>query len=214
MYIQEHTAPASEAFFAMSHVNRRTFLKTGAVGATGLSLCGPHAVVRAQPPKPAQPPPVDDRPLLRLEAGGPTTFVTSLAFSPDGQTLYAAGYDKVVRVWKLQDGRFTLDKVSYRVPIGPGPNGAINAIALSPDGNLLAAAGRGAMQGESGLRQTGMVVPQIGGLTSEMRADLGTIFLFDTRAQTMRRLRGHLGPVESMTFAPARQGKPAILVSA
>jgi WD40 repeat protein len=198
----------------MSTVNRRTFLKTGAAGATALSLCGPHAVVKAQQPKPAQPPQVDDRPLLRLEAGGPTTFVTSLAFSPDGQTLYAAGYDKVVRVWKLQDGQFTLDKASYRVPIGPGLNGAINAIALSPDGGLLAAAGRGVMRGEAGFRQEGMVVPQIGGLTPEMRADLGTIFIFDTRALTMKRLRGHLGPIESMTFAPARDGKPAILVSA
>jgi WD40 repeat protein len=198
----------------MSTVNRRTFLKTGAVSAAGLSLCGRHAVVRAQQPKPAQPPQVDDRPLLRLEAGGPTTFVTSLAFSSDGQTLYAAGFDKVVRVWKLQDGRFTLDKVSYRVPIGPGLNGSINAIALSPDGGLLAAAGRGVMRGEAGFRQEGMVVPQIGGLTSEMRADLGTIFLFDTRAGTMRRLRGHLGPVEAMAVAPAREGKPAILVSA
>jgi WD40 repeat protein len=198
----------------MSKVNRRTFLKTSAVGAAGLSLCGPRAVVRAQAPKPAAPPQVDDRPLLRLEAGGPTTFVTSLAFSPDGQTLYAAGFDKVVRVWKLQDGQFTLDKVSYRVPIGPGLNGSINAIALSPDGTLLAVAGRGVMRGEAGFRQEGMVVPQIGGLTDEMRADLGTIFLFDTKGQTMRRLRGHLGPVEALTFAPAREGKPAILVSA
>src|SRR4029077_10082041 len=102
--IQRHS-PALEAR-PMSTVNRRTFLKTGAVGAAGLSLCGPQAVVRAQAPKPAQPPQADDRPLLRLEGGGPTTFVTSLAFSPDGQTLYAAGFDKVVRVWKLQGGRF------------------------------------------------------------------------------------------------------------
>src|SRR5260370_42587956 len=116
-------------------------------------MWGRRAGVRSEAPKPAPPAPVDDRPLLRLEAGGPTTFVTSLAFSPDGQTLYAAGFDKVVRVWKLQDGKFTLDKVSYRVPIGPGLNGAINAIALSPDGTLLAAAGRGVMRGEAGFRQ-------------------------------------------------------------
>src|SRR5260370_20043450 len=120
----------------------------------------------------------------------------------------AAGFDKVVRVWKLQDGEFTLDKVSYRVPIGPGLNGSINAIALSPDGILLAAAGSGVMRGEAGFRQEGMVVPQIGGLTDEMRGDEGTIFLFNTQTQTMRRLRGHLGPGESMVFAPARPGEP------
>src|SRR5438552_17320095 len=101
----------------MSNVNRRTFLKTGAVGAAGLSMCGPHAVVRAQAAKPAQPPQADDRPLLRLEAGGPTTFVTSLALSPDGQTLYSAGFDKVRRVCKLQDGQFALDNFSCCLPI-------------------------------------------------------------------------------------------------
>ena len=50
-------------------------------------------VTAAEPPLP----PADKAPVLRLEAGGPTSFVTSLAFSPDGQLLYAAGWDKVVR---------------------------------------------------------------------------------------------------------------------
>src|SRR5437868_11446968 len=74
------------------------------------------------------------KPLLRLEAGGPTSNVTSLAFSPDGKTLYVAGYDKVVRVWRWNAGmaKFELDEaISFRVPIGPGIDGAINAIALS-----------------------------------------------------------------------------------
>src|SRR5262249_17849291 len=44
-------------------------------------------------------PPGEKEPVLRLEAGGPTSFVTALAFSPDGQTLYVAGFDKVVRSW-------------------------------------------------------------------------------------------------------------------
>src|SRR5437870_4927716 len=46
-------------------------------------------------------PPGEKEPLFRLEAEGPTSFVTALAFSPDGGTLYAAGWDKVVRVWNL-----------------------------------------------------------------------------------------------------------------
>src|SRR5436309_3021316 len=77
----------------------------------------------------------DREPLLRLEAGGPTSFVTSLVFSPDGRRLYAAGFDKVVRVWTLnaKTGQFELDRASYRIPIGPGSDGAINAVALSPD---------------------------------------------------------------------------------
>src|SRR5271165_5240869 len=67
---------------------------------------------------------VDREPLLRLEAGGPTSFVTALAFSPDGKSLYAAGYDKGVRVWTLdRNDKFVLDKAAYRVPIGPGNEG-------------------------------------------------------------------------------------------
>ena len=40
----------------------------------------------------------DREPLFHLETGGPTSLVTALAFSPDGGTLYEAGWDKVVRV--------------------------------------------------------------------------------------------------------------------
>jgi len=42
----------------------------------------------------------DREPLFHLETGGPTSLVTALAFSPDGGTLYEAGWDKVVRVWR------------------------------------------------------------------------------------------------------------------
>jgi WD40 repeat protein len=193
-------------------------MKVGAAGAAGLSLVGSGTNLRAggPPEKPkAAPPGGDDRPLLRLEAGGPTSFVTSLAFSPDGKTLYAAGFDKVVRVWKLQGKEFVLDKAAYRVPIGPGISGSINAMAVSPDadGTWLAAGGKAIMRGEQGFRDTGMVVPQIGGKTPEMRADEGTIFLFNTQTQKLRRLRGHRGGILSMAFAPYRQGKPPILVS-
>src|SRR5947199_3368605 len=89
-------------------------------------------------------PPGDAEPILRLEAGGPTAYVTALAFSPDGKRLYAAGFDKVVRVWlRDEQGQFRLDRVSYRIPLGPGINGAINTLAISPDGTHLAVGGQG-----------------------------------------------------------------------
>src|SRR5688572_21910432 len=97
--------------------------------ATMLALClmGGHAAGQGQGARPR-----DDEPLLRLEAGGPTTLVTALACSPDGKALYEAGWDKVVRVWARdeQAGGFTLDRrATYRLPIGPGVGGAINAMS-------------------------------------------------------------------------------------
>src|SRR5207302_11304254 len=88
---------------------------------------------------------VDTPPVLRVEAGGPTAHVTALAFGPNGETLYAAGFDKVVRVWNVdrKSGRFVLDPFAYRVPIGPGVDGVINSLAVSPGGEWIAVGGLG-----------------------------------------------------------------------
>jgi WD40 repeat protein len=159
----------------------------------------------------------DEEPLLRLEPGGPSAFVTSLAFSPDGKTLYAGGFDKVVRVWKLneQKGEFEIDKgAAYRIPIGGGSYGVINAIALSPDGTQLAVGGAGAVREGSGFKKPGYIVPKSARMSDAMRQDEGTIYVFDTRTGKARFLRGHRGAVVSLAFAPAQTGKPPLLASA
>lgn len=163
-------------------------------------------------------PPDEGEPLLRLEAGGPTSLVTALAFTPDGGTLYEAGWDKVVRVWtrEAQAGTFALDaRATYRMPIGPGLVGAINALALSPDGTWLAVAGNGVVRGGAGFRRAGLMVPPAA-KTDEMRRDQGTITVFNTRAggRGVRLLRGHLGPVLALAFAPQRADGPPLLASA
>ena len=101
-------------------------------------------------PQPALPVSAEE-PIFRLEAGGPSSLVTGLAFAPDGQTLYVAGWDKIVRVWALDraKGEFQLDRpATFRVPIGPGLDGAINSLAVSSDakGEWLAVAGQGLMR--------------------------------------------------------------------
>src|SRR5206468_4924529 len=127
----------------------------------------------------AQLPPADGKPVLQLEAGGPTAAVTAMLFSNDGKTLYAAGLDKVVRVWEQDDkGNNWALKRSFRVPIGPGVAGAINALALSPNGRWLAVGGRSIMRGESEFRQPGLVVPTEA-LSDSMWRDGGTIHVFD-----------------------------------
>ncbi|QDV33987.1 WD40 repeat domain-containing protein [Tautonia plasticadhaerens] len=159
-----------------------------------------------------------DEPILRTEAGGPSGPVMGLAFSPDGRTLYEGGWDKVVRVWARdpEAGRFEADPAAtYRVPVGPGSEGAINAIALSDDGRWLAAAGSAVVRGGAGFRRAGLMIPGEA-MTDAMRLDRGTILVFDTRSRprAARQLRGHLGPVLGLAFAPSSaDGGPPALVS-
>ncbi len=161
-------------------------------------------------------PPADGEPVLRLQAGGPTAFVTSLAFSPDGETLYAAGFDKVVRAWTYDRNakQFVLSRTAYRVPVGPGIEGVVNALAVSPDGTWLAAAGPGVVRDAAGFRTPGAVLPKLGKFTAEMRRDQGLIFLFDTATGAVRVLRGHEGIVQALAFAPGPRGGTPVLVSA
>src|SRR6267378_3269884 len=110
----------------------------------------------------------DAKPLLRLEAGGPTSNVTALAFSPDGKTLYVAGFDKVVRAWTWNAAKATFeldDAMAFRVPIGPGLDGAINAMALSEDGLWLAVGGLGVVAEGMKFNEAGRLIPAKGGLT-------------------------------------------------
>ena len=161
-------------------------------------------------------PPADGKPILQLDAGGPMAAVTALAFGPDGKTLYVGGFDKVVRVWTLDDktGAFTA-RATYRVPVGPGMNGLINALAVSPDGRWLAVAGSGAVRGTAGFGETGLIVPLPGRLSPVMEHDWGAIYLFDLNKDkdAVTPLRAHRAPVLGLTFLPALPGKPPLLVS-
>src|SRR5262249_29468674 len=85
-------------------------------------------------------PPGDKDPALRLEGRGPLGPVQGVAFGPGGATLYEAGWDKVVRVWRrdARTGQFSLDPSStLRIPIGPGDAGVLQALAVSADGAWL-----------------------------------------------------------------------------
>ncbi|MEM9018400.1 MAG: WD40 repeat domain-containing protein, partial [Verrucomicrobiota bacterium] len=53
-------------------------------------------------------------------------------FSPDGQYLATAGYDRVIRLWSVGSGKF--------VRSFPSHNGAVYDLAFSPDGKVLGSA--------------------------------------------------------------------------
>lgn len=171
--------------------------------------------LHAQAEKEPEIPPADKVPILRLEAGGPTSLVTALVFSSDGKKLYGAGWDKAVRVWEWNDAKkeFVLNEFTYRIPIGPGLSGAINAMALSPDGEWLAVAGSGVVRGEAGFRQGGWVYP-VGAMTETMLLDEGNIYLIHISGQPTHVLRGHAGSVAALTFVrPPEGNQPKRLVS-
>jgi WD40 repeat protein len=103
-------------------------------------------------------------------------LITSVAFSPDGDTLASAGADQTVRLWHIAGGGLI-------TPIGP-PVGTTNAIqfssvAFSPDGRTVASSSRNSIQLWTATRQ-GLIL-------------LGVP------------LTGHTGPVESLAFSPDGQ---------
>ena len=158
---------------------------------------------QAEPPR---------EPILQIQGRGPASRITGLAFSPSGDTLYAAGWDKQIWVWQRDDqGRYQPDTNStFRVPIGPGLDGVINAIAVSPDGQWLAVGGRSIFEGASGFHDFGKILP-VSAMTNSMRADQGRIFVFNTNTRESFALRGHRGEVLSLKFVNDRSN--LVLVS-
>lgn len=152
-------------------------------------------------------------PLLRLSNNGPLSAVTSLAISPNGQVLYAGGWDKVVHVWSRQGKNFVYDpRATYRIPVGGGLDGSINVLALSDDGQWLAVGGRGAKRGVAGQRDSGYLMPG-GSLSTESWMDEGQIYVFNTSTRECITLRGHLGAVVALAFAASSPGHPPTLIS-
>jgi hypothetical protein len=165
----------------------------------------------------ALPVPAGDKdPVLRLEGRGPLSSVQGVAFAPGGATLYEAGWDKVVRVWRrdAQNGQFTLDPSStLRIPIGPGDQGVLQAVAISADGAWLAVGGNALLPENAGFRQVGLILPRQSVADPEAQ---GVVYLFDLRANPprCRQLRGHRGPVTALAFATIPPGRQPVLLSA
>lgn len=158
----------------------------------------------------------NDEPILRVQTEVPRSHIASIAFSPDGKFLYAAGWDKTVHVWTRQDGNgkyVASPERMLRLPIGPGEYGRINTMALSTDGTLLAVGGVSIMRHGSGFRDqyAGLMIPPQS-LTKEQRLDRGVVYLFNTATcQLTHEFRGCRDEVVGLTFV---QGDNEWLIAA
>lgn len=135
------------------------------------------------------------RPILQLRPDGPLAPIHQLQFAADGSRLYAAGDDKYVQVWRLEDGQFARShSESVRHMIGPGPLGAVRAMSVSDDGRYVAAGGVGAFARHAKFSDSGIMISKAN-LTDETLRELGTVSLFDVVDQQLHSLEVHMGYV-------------------
>jgi hypothetical protein len=170
-----------------------------------------------QPPDPAA---ADDPdaslPLfLRYDSGGSDNITRAVQFSADGNTLYVAGWNKVIQVYRRNPttGRFEYTPLqNFRVPIGDGRYGMLECMVVSADGRWLAAAG--AIGSKQRPQQQAWLWPR-GASSDETLTDIGGIYVFDTRTRACTVLRGHRGSVRQLTFVDSdnSDNATAMLVS-
>ncbi len=143
-----------------------------------------------------------------------TTWVTGVAFSPDGTLIATASADKIVRIFDVQAAK----NVKSPAPVARfvGHKSQVLSVAFSPDGLLLASGGLDrtvrlwdvkaqkaliTLSGHTGAVLNVTFSPD-GKLLASASAD-GTVRIWDVaQAKTIVTLTGHSGAVWSIAFSP------------
>ncbi|BCW97388.1 MAG: hypothetical protein KatS3mg024_0215 [Armatimonadota bacterium] len=144
-------------------------------------------------------------------AGGHTGSVSSVAFSPDGQTLASGSSDSTIKLWRVSDGKLLQTLTGHA-------NG-VWSVAFSPDGQTLASGGfdntiRLWRVSDGVLRKTlsdhtatvRSVAFSPDGQTIASASEDGSIKLWRvSTGAVLRTLIGHFGGVTSVAFSPDGQ---------
>ncbi|WP_435019972.1 hypothetical protein TA3x_001576 [Tundrisphaera sp. TA3] len=139
------------------------------------------------------------RPIPVFNSGGHHAPVRAIAFTPDGSQLLTAGFDKVIHVWNLREGRPQLAR-TIRPPIWRGARGRIYAMDLAPAADaagqrMLAVAGLGV---ES--RGGGITLFRFPGTHPEATGDVDAFLPSGQRGDPAP--QGHTDTVMCLAFSP------------
>ncbi len=137
-----------------------------------------------------------------------TTWVTGVAFSPDGTQLATSSADHIVRIFDVQSAKVIANLIGHK--------SQVLSVAFSPDGLLIASGGLdrtvrlwdakthkalATLSGHTGAVLDVTFSPD-GKMVASASAD-GTARLWDvTQRQSMVTLKGHTGAVWSIAFSP------------
>jgi WD40 repeat protein len=140
---------------------------------------------------------------------GHSSFVNSLAISPDGKIMASASWDKTIKVWTLETGEL--------IGTLTGHSDRVNSVAINFDGNLLASGssdetikfwnlhsgellctfpGHSMEVSSVAISPNGQVIASSGGADNIIK-------LWNLRTgELLRTLRGHSDNVNSVVFSP------------
>jgi WD40 repeat protein len=149
---------------------------------------------------------------LPLESAQTDDLLTSVAFSPDGQSIVAGGFDHVIRVWDAQTGKLRFRRAAHKLEV--------LSVAFNAGGDRIASAGWdhtiriwNAQTGEElrQLRGNRGVVAQVlfcpdakslGGDHLISLNEQGELRWWNAGQEQSARVTPHTEPVHSLAFSP------------